>query len=216
MNRHPRSIVIALLLALYGASTSEAQTFDLTFNGKKIPIEVGKEYSESVEGKNVSFKLARREVSVYNDEYVSFPLPGNLEVAKKKLSDNLWQLMFSSATGNFVLVQEYGEHDPSDLVDIMVKAVTKSDVAEGYTLDKKPNEKKLKNGKILKGVNVHATHGKSAVDYTFHYISGDSEGIFIITRLTNEDTSSDSKMFDLFWSGVEPKFGEGGQGKTAK
>lgn len=189
-----------------GAHPATAQTFDLVVNGDRHEVEVGKELELTVNGAKTKFKLERQEVTKYSDEMLSFAHPGTVEVTKKPLTPHAVQLAMTSAVGTVVLVQEYQGQDPTHLTELMINAITKSDVAEGYTLEQSDTKKTLANGKVLLGKAVTTTRGPKKHFFNFFSFGDDIKGLYIVTRIAEEEMPTEGIILSKFWETLSPKF----------
>ena len=202
------SLFIAALVIsmLADVALARAQTYDLYLNGELKELEVGKEVEHTVNGTPIKLRLERKEVSTYSDDFVTFKYPGSLEVAKKALSAKATQLFLASATGTLVIVQEHTSQDPAGLTELMIKSITKSDLSQGFKIERGPTTITLKNGKSAKGVSV--TTMKAGTKHTLVFLpyGDDAKGLFIVTRIAEDDKEGDGKILSDFWDSVEPKF----------
>ena len=207
----PFSPSLLLALGCVGSTVvlgrqGEAQTLDLFVNGAKTEVEIGKEVDAVINGQTLKLRLERKEITSYSDDFVSFSYPGSLEIAKKELNSQSTQLFLASATGSLIIVQEYQARNPADLTDLMIQTITKSDVSQGFTVEQASSARRLKSGKDVRSVNVTTSRGPRKHFYTFTPYGDDRRGIFIVTRASENDRSTDEKIFTTFWSSVSPKF----------
>lgn len=177
-----------------------AQNFDLAIDGTTFELELGKETPLSIGGRTAKVKLTKKPTGKFTDDFVSFAYPSSLEVTKKDLNDRTTQLLLASATGTLVIVQEYLGYDPASLTEVMIQTITKSDIAEGFTAERSDSAEKLSDGTEIKGQEVVTSRGIKKHHFRFFAIGNDIRGVFVITRIAEDELKSDGAILSTFWS----------------
>jgi len=114
--------------------------------------------------------------------------------------------MAMTATGTFVMIQEYSTMEPAALVPMMLKELTKEDINYGYKMVKEPITRKTKSGDILKGVKATMTY-KSDKSYLeiLAYEKRDT-GILVMTNIDIDFMANDQDVHTRFWDTLKLNF----------
>lgn len=191
-------ILISIILATITPCFA-GENYNLEINENIYFLELDKEKDVTLpDGTNLKLKLSLKEFLEYEGMYFSFLHRNSYNPTKRDLGNGVFQTTMSTATGTVIIVQEYTRLDPSSLVDLMIRAITKKDVASGYEL--KENDVSKKMGNIdLKGKEAITTY-KDVKWTRFVYVYGaKDEGLIIMTIIKSDNVDLDIHMIRDFW-----------------
>lgn len=210
MRRMSSALLLGLIIITAAAQPLNAQTehgFTVTIDGVDVPIDPGETVNaRSKDGHPIVVTLSRNPYAVFSDEMVSFQYPGGLTVATQKLSKNITQHMSASALGTAILVQEYDGIDPSTLIPLMVKELTKDDVKIGAELTDEAAERTLKSGLTLNGRRATVKLRKDLKTFEVFAYGQDSQGVLLVTIITDDNQQTDGELIARFWNTLAIRF----------
>lgn len=123
------TLVIVLAYASWVFAGEEYKNYQLTIDGKTYELNLNEEIQViDKSGKSVTIGLQAKPYTEYSDQFISFHHKSGLSVSSQDLGDGIQQLMSATATGALIIIQEYSSIDPSPLVTMMLKEVTKESV----------------------------------------------------------------------------------------
>jgi hypothetical protein len=210
VRRMSSALLLGLIIVTAAAQPLKAQTehvFTVTIDGVEVPINPGETVNaRSKNGNPMVVTLSRNPYAVFSDEMVSFQYPGSLTVATQKLSKNITQHMSASALGTAILVQEYEGIDPSTLIPLMVKELTKDDVKIGAELTDEPAERTLKSGLTLNGRRATLKLRRDVKTFEVFAYGQDSQGVLLVTIITDDNQQTDGELIARFWNTLAIRF----------
>jgi hypothetical protein len=181
--------------------------FTVTIDGVEVPINPGETVNaRSKAGNPMVVTLSRSPYAVFSDEMLSFQHPGGLTVATQKLSKNITQHMAASALGTVIIVQEYEAIDPTTLIPLMVKELTKDDVKIGGELTEEPAARTLKSGLTLNGRRAPMKLRKELKTFEVFAHGEDSRGVLLVTIITDDNQQTDGELVARFWDTLGIRF----------
>ena len=201
-----RKFILSLICCILITLNAFGANYELIIDGKTIDIEVGKTQSISIgENQTISVTLKRKEIVTYSTEHLSFRHHSKYQPSRTDLGDGIYQNMFTSPLGTLVLIQEYTSIDPSNLIDMMIKELTKEEAKYGYNIKINKASKVLSDGTKLNGKSAISKYkNEENTKYVLCFQSVDS-GILLITQIDKDNIQSDSEILDLFWKTLQIK-----------
>lgn len=203
---HPMMKSAALVLSLLMVSQAfAADDYVLTVNGKTYDIGLDSTKEISLpSGETLKFELKMKEEIQYDRPYFSFKHSSKFKPSTNDLGDGVQQTVLMAPEGAAIILQEYNNADPSFLIDVMLKEVTKEEITYGYT---------YKDSKLSKDVGQRKVEGKRAVttykDDTLVReacsIKGRDCGLLILTTINTSNDAKEQYVIDKFWESLEIK-----------
>ncbi len=176
----------------------DEKTYDLNINEK---IEV-----VDNSGDKVTVILRKKPYTQYSDQMISFRHKSELSVSSQDLDNDITQIMTATAFGTLIIVQEYSNMDPTMLLSMMLKEVTKESVEYGYKMTQENVTHKLKSGIILTGLKAILKY-KGAECYWEVLAYGKKDiGVLIVTQIDREFIKTDKEILSHFWDSLKLKF----------
>lgn len=188
--------VLIALLFLSVANFSIAANYVLTIDNKSYELSLNEEIHVKVAGKYVPVKLKQKDIFLYSTDNFSFEHPKKYSPSKTDLGDGIFQTAMMTPLGSVVLIQEYLSLDPTNIIDFMIKEVTKEELEYGYKIDSRPTSLTLLDGKVLKGKIVTSKYRGSDIKRIFYTYGHRDSGLLIMTQVDHELESDAAKMLD--------------------
>ncbi len=194
-------IGIVGVIALCGYAV--AGNYLLSIDGQEFEIELGEETALSLpDGNRVQIKLNKKAIVRFQTDTFSFEHPSAFTPSRTNLGGGIHQTMMSSPVGTLVMVQEYGDIDPSTLVDLMLNELTKEEKNYGYEIVTSPITKKLADGTTLSGKKATSTYRNEQRTLHVLYHAVKDAGILFVTGIDRDATSEDQAMMTTFWKSL--------------
>lgn len=189
----------AIAIGLWGG-VALAGNYKLTIDGKQYELDLGETAEVAIQGgQKVQVKLEKKEVAEFKANAFSFSYPSNVTPSKTDLGDGNLQTMMATPTGTLVIVQEYSEINPSEMIDLILTEATKEEVGAGYNLTTKEFSKKLSDGRTVTGKCAITKNRTNEYErYVLSHRVKDG-GIVIITQVEKNASRNDLEMIDQFW-----------------
>ena len=192
-------VTLALVAATLVCGPAYAGNFTLTINGKKFDVSLDKQVVIKVGASRLRVTLAKKTIVRFKTATFSFNHPSRLSPSRTSLGNGIHQTMMASPIGTIIMVQEYSTMDPSGLVDLMIRELTKEEVKYGYKIKKSAAARKLADGKKVKGkMAVSKYKSKQIVRHVLTYGWTDA-GILIVTQIDRSSSAQEAKMISTFW-----------------
>jgi len=190
-----------LALLLISSSPLAFGQYVLSIDGNDVDVTVGEKQTVTLtNGETVTLLLKKKAILTYDSHFFSFQYKSEFSPSKSDLGSGINQMLMATAQGTVVMAQEYTSLDPSSLVDTMIQAMTKDEVNAGYTLDETPIEKKLADGKVLKGKIATTTHKDDQWIRTVVAYGDGDEGVLFVTQISKSNISAEQPVLDMFWN----------------
>ena len=185
----------------------EYKNYELVIDGKTYELNLDEEIAVTDEGgRTTKIVLRKKPYTEYSDKFVAFQHKSELSVSSQALGDGIAQLMLTTATGTMVMVQEHASMDPSMLVPMMLKELTKESIDYGYKMTQGKVTRKLKSGRTLTGLKATLRY-RGEESYWEVLSCGDRDiGILVITHVDAEFLKQDKEMHSHFWRTLRIQF----------
>jgi hypothetical protein len=179
---------------------AQAGNYMLTIDGKPYEIDLDKSQSLPLpDGRKLQVMLERKKVMTYEASRFAFDYPAALQPSYKDLGEGIYQTMMASPLGTVIIVQEYRNNNPSDLIDFMLREMNKEEIQYGYAIKTSHTERKLANGVVFKGkTSVSKFKDTEYTRSVLAYGERDS-GLLVMTQLEKEAPNEDRELLNLFW-----------------
>lgn len=205
------TIVVALMTILVFANGAfareEHKNYQLTIDGKTYDLNLNEEIQVmGKSGKRLTIELRAKPYKEYSDQFVSFQHKSGFSVSSQDLGSGIQQLMLATATGTLIMIQEYSGVEPSSLVAMMLKELTKESVQYGHKMTQETVTRKLKSGVTLKGLKATLKY-KGAVSYWEVLAYGKKDtGVLVMTHIDKAYIKTDMEVHSRFWNTLKLKF----------
>jgi len=207
MMRKTVLLATVVLFAFCGQALGQKKNYELTIDGKKYDIGLNEILkAKTGDGKEVSIVLSKKQFAEYLDRFVSFEHKSELNVSAQDLGDGISQLMMATAMGTVVMVQEYSSLDPSMLVPMLLKEVTKESVQYGHTITQEETVRTLSSGDKLTGLKATLSYQGAESYWEVLALGKKDKGILIVTHVAKEFMAKDGDVINRFWKTLAPKF----------
>ena len=199
-----KGIIVTLLIVWFFAGDvyagEEYKNYELIIDGKAYDLNINEEIEAVVNsGKTVTVILRKKPYIQYSDQMVSFQHKSKLSVSSQDLGDGISQLMSTTATGTLIMIQEYSGMNPSMLVPMMLKELTKESVDYGYKMTQENVTHKLNSGIIITGLKATLKYkGEESYWEVLAYGKKDT-GVLVITQIDREFIKTDKEIHSHFW-----------------
>lgn len=206
-----KGIIVTLLIVWFFAGDvyagEEYKNYELIIDGKAYDLNINEEIEAVVNsGKTVTVILRKKPYIQYSDQMVSFQHKSELSVSSQDLGDGISQLMSTTATGTLIMIQEYSGMNPSMLVPMMLKELTKESVDYGYKMTQENVTHKLNSGIIITGLKATLKYkGEESYWEVLAYGKKDT-GVLVITQIDREFIKTDKEIHSHFWKTLKLKF----------
>jgi hypothetical protein len=190
-----------LVLFQAGALAEEPKDFELTVDGQQFPINAGDTIKAKTKaGTDIKITLKRSEFSTYSEDVFSFQHRSDLSISATNISDDIRQILMTSALGSMTIVQTYKNLNPKSMAQFMLDQLTEDDVKAGAKVETKPTTRKLSDGTEMNGLaaNVKLREKSEVLFEVMTYAVGDG-GIIAISRIDAEYVNGDQPIIDHFW-----------------
>ncbi len=198
------AIVLAGLSSVAAVSPAEAgEGYKLRINGAEHPI--GLDAPKDIvlpDGTRLEIVLTQDEYADYTTENFGFSHKNVYKPSRSDLGSGISQTAILTPLGTGVMVQEYNGLNPTLLVGLMVKELTKEEVEYGY--DYKEREVTRRVGdKVLEGREAVTSYQDEHWTRTVYAYGERDSGLLIVTFVEQEYAETDAALLDDFWRTLE-------------
>lgn len=193
---------IALIL-LFIANLAVAKNYTLTIDDEQHDLSLGEVSRIKVGDRYISVKLEQKDIFIYETENFSFQHPRQYSPSKTDLGDGLFQTAMMTPRGTVVMIQEYLNLNPTQLMDLMVNEVTKEEKEYGYTIESKPTSLTLSDGKVIEGRVVTSKYKGADIERGFYMYGLKDSGLFIMTQIDYVIGENDKPFIEEFLNSLK-------------
>jgi len=177
----------------------------LKLGDKTVEVALGEKQTVTLtNGQKLEITLTKKDVLTFQADAFSFKHKSVYTPAKTDLGNDVRQTMMTTALGTGLLVQDYGNVDPTTLIDLMASELTKEEIRAGYKKEEKAVEKKLADGTVLRGKLITTTYKDDQWSRMVVAQGGDERGVMVVTFI-EKSNESEQPMIDLFWESFRLK-----------
>ena len=199
-------IIFLVMLAILPchAFGQDASNYEITINGETYDISLGRDYQiKSDSGGKLQFRVDKKAVMTYRDDYISFQHKSDLAISSTDLGNGIRQVMTNTAVGTLVLFQEYSTMNPTAIINLMLQELTKEQRNYGYKMQKENYSKALKDGKKLKGLKATLKYNQEEEYWTVSAYGKKDRGFLVITKIDKEYIGTEKNIIDLMWETLQ-------------
>ena len=195
-----------VLAAMVGGPAALAQEgYTITINGTAYSI--GLDRAKDIvlpDGSGVTVLLTQDEVTTYSTDTFSFTHESHYKPARTEVEAGIFQTMIVTPLGTGLIVQEYSSLDPTPLISLMLKELTREEVSYGY--DYEENEVSRRVGdKVVEGREAVTSYKDETWIRTVYAYGARDSGLLIVTFVQATHREQEGKLLDDFWRTLEIK-----------
>jgi hypothetical protein len=118
---------LIVLSFLVTAQLAFAGNYVLTIDSKPYDLSLGEAKRIKVGDQYFSVKIEQKSILTYRTKNFSFKYSSKYSPSKSDLGEGITQTVMMTPLGSAVMVQEYHNMDPSNMMDLMINEVTKEE-----------------------------------------------------------------------------------------
>lgn len=193
-------IAAGLFLA---TSVAWTQDFELTINGTTTGLSLDEPIQVTLpDGSTAEVLLHQKEQLTFRSELFSFQHANKFRPTKSTLGPGLDQTLVVSPMGTGIIVQEYRSLNPSGLVDLMIREVTKDEVKAGYDYQEEAIERTAGETKFT-GKKAITTQGDSQWEREVLVIGNEDRGVLVVTFIEKGQLDNERPILKQFWESLK-------------
>jgi len=176
--------------------------YTLVLNGVTNSVDLGQAKSITLpDGQQIEVLLHQDPQSVFTAEFFSFHHDNSLVVSSDEIGEGIQQTLLTTPRGTLILVQQYADTNPVDLLEIMLEQITQKDVDADYDVHK---EKTSRMAGEMEINGLRCVSSKDHESWTRDVLSCSvgERGVLIITALETMNNSREQEILDLFWESL--------------
>lgn len=201
------TIVIVLTLTAAAYAAEKFKNYELMIDGKTYDLNLDEKMEIKDRAGNIlTIVLKKKPFNEFSDKFISFQHKSDMSVSSQKLEEGIYQIMSATATGTIIMLQEYADMEPSLLIPMLLNELVKESIEYGYKMTKEEITRKVKSGKILKGLRATLRYkGEESYWEVLAYEKKDT-GVIVMTHIDKEFIKTDKELLDRFWATLKFKF----------
>jgi hypothetical protein len=197
-------LFVTLIFIPYQVYGQEQANYEIKINGEKYEVNLGREYQIRLEsGENISCAVYKKPIMTFKAEFVSFQHRSDLIISSVDLGDGIRQTMTNTALGTLILFQEYSSVNPSNLLNLMLKRLTKEQINYGYKMQIGAYSKTLRDGTRLNGKNAILRLNNDEEHWTALAYGKKDRGFLVITKIDKEYIEAENYIIELMWETLQ-------------
>jgi hypothetical protein len=197
---------IILAISLFTTLKSYSQEdYTIQLGDTSFSAALDKSYNISVNGKLIEIKISQKDTLTFVDELYTFKYLKGFKVSKSKIDEGISQLVLLSAEGTGLIIQQYENLNPTNLIEFMLTELTKESISYGFESKRSTHELTLKNGKKTTVTKAVLTYKDEINTYEIAALGNKDSGIIITTmKMDNTENSQGQKLINLMWQSLLP------------
>lgn len=201
-----KKLLLSVGLVLSSFAPGWTQDYELLVDGVMTPLALDQPVEVELEGgKKIQVVLRQKEQLTFSSQLFSFEHASRYKPTKSTLGPGLDQSLVVSPMGTGIIVQEYRSLNPSGLIDLMAREVTKDEVKAGYEYREEAVEHKI-GEKTFVGKKLTTTQGDSQWEReVLTYAEGD-QGLLVVTFIEKGQFETERPLLEQFWETLRPSF----------
>jgi len=197
------SMMVGLLPALSPSAALAGEGYTLTINGAEHPI--GLDAPKEIvlpDGTRLEVVLIQDEFADYATENFSFSHSNTYRPTHTDLGSGITQTAILSPLGTGVMVQEYSGLNPTLLVGLMLKELTKEEVEYGYKYEEREVTRTI-GDKVIQGREAVTSYQDESWTRTVYAYGERDSGLLIVTFVEQAYAETDAALLEDFWRTLE-------------
>ena len=198
-------VQLLTVLIILMASAASAENYVITINGTSHDLDLDQKTKVTLpDGTPLKLTLHMKEYLRFSGDMFTFEHKNHYKPGRTDLGSGVFQTMIVTSIGTGIIIQEYQNLNPTHLVDLILKELTKEEIEYGYKYKEKVFHKKV--GKhVLAGKQAVTTYqGEEWTRSILSYGARDS-GMLIITFIEKDNYDQEKEMLENFWASLEIK-----------
>jgi len=198
-----RTIQTLILLTVATINSTQAADFVITINGVSQEIDLAQEVNLILPDQtSLKVTLHQKEYLRFSGDLFSFEHKSNVRPSRQDLGDGIFQTIIVTPLGTGLIVQEYTQMNPINLIDLMLNEVTKEEVDYGYKYSEKTVTEKV-DGITFKGKQAVTSYpGEEWIRSVLAYGKKD-KGVLILTFIEKENYESEKLLIEDLWKSIK-------------
>ncbi|MFH1745552.1 MAG: hypothetical protein ABIG44_00770 [Planctomycetota bacterium] len=198
--------MVAITLVFFVGAEQKYKNYELVVDGKTYELNLNEKIEIKTKGgAKLKVELRKKPFAEFSDDRVSFQHKSEMSVSTQNLGDGLTQIMSASALGTLVMIQEYDNMDPTPIVPLLLREITKEQVEYGYKLSQENITRTLASGVKLTGVKATLRYQSEEAYVEILTFGKKDKGIVVVTQIDREFLGADKSVHDLFWKTFKVK-----------
>jgi len=194
-----RTIPLALVLGLTSTAGLADEDYQIEINGNRFAIGLDQEKTLVLPGgQNLSIILSLNEYISFEGSFFSFSHKNQFKPNRTDLGDGIFQTVITTPLGSAVLIQEYTNIDPTSLVGLMLKEITKEEVEYGYKYEERDVSRMVGNIEIT-GKEATTTYKDQRWTRAVYTYGKKDSGVLIVTSIEADSVASDAHLISDLW-----------------
>jgi hypothetical protein len=192
---------IALIFFLFIAFQASAQEdYTIQIGDSIYKISLNSQYNLTINGKKVPVSVKMNDTLSYSDEFISFKYPKGFSVSKTTIEEGVEQVTIMTAEGSGIMIQKYSTFDPSPIQEMLLTEVTKESVNYGFVKTRHDYFRTLASGHKADVKKAILKYKDETNIYEVTSIGKKDEGLLLLTvRMDDTKGSIGDKLIALLW-----------------
>lgn len=201
-----KNFYLLLVALVYTVTLHSQKDHIISIANQELEVELDKEYSVEIDGKEITFSLWAKDTLTYQDEMFSFNYPKEYKISRTNLGDGVTQFVIINGEGSGFMIQKFTNMSPEMLNEMMLNELTKESVNYGFALERKDYSKVLKSGNEVHIDKAVLNYKDDTNIYEVMTVGKKDEGILVVTMAMDAEMSSASKkLITMMWDSLEYK-----------
>lgn len=201
-----KNFYLLLVALVYTVTLHSQKDHIISIANQELEVELDKEYSVEIDGKEITFSLRAKDTLTYQDEMFSFNYPKEYKISRTNLGDGVTQFVIINGEGSGFMIQKFTNMSPEMLNEMMLNELTKESVNYGFALERKDYSKVLKSGNEVHIDKAILNYKDDTNIYEVMTVGKKDEGILVVTMAMDAEMSSASKkLITMMWDSLEYK-----------
>lgn len=201
-----KNFYLLLVALVYTVTLHSQKDHIISIANQEMEVELDKEYSVEIDGKEITFSLRAKDTLTYQDEMFSFNYPKEYKISRTNLGDGVTQFVIINGEGSGFMIQKFTNMSPEMLNEMMLNELTKESVNYGFALERKDYSKVLRSGNEVHIDKAVLNYKGDTNIYEVMTVGKKDEGILVVTMAMDAEMSSASKkLITMMWDSLEYK-----------
>ncbi len=196
---------LALFCCFLLSTFTKAEDLVLTINGVAHDVTLGREAVVTLpDGATLRTLVTRRPYALYSGPLCEFEYSSEYKPEISKDKDGDTKVIFMSSSGANVIIQELGSMGTEGFVDIILKQITKKDIAYGYSSVERKISQSVGGG-VLSGKEIITTYHQKESIHRVLECRGKDDGILITVYFSKKDAAQADELLAQIWRTMKIK-----------
>jgi hypothetical protein len=193
------TIPFALVLGFSSAVGFAGEDYRIEIDGNSFDIGLDEVKNLRLPGgQNLSIRLTQKEYIIFESQYFSFSHKNEYKPNRTDLGNGIFQTVITTALGSVVLIQEYTNFDPTEMVGIILKEFTKEEVEYGFKYEERKVSRIVGNIE-LRGREAITTYKDTRWTRVVYTYGKKDSGVLIATIIEKDNVATDKHLISHLW-----------------